>query len=163
MKLLASLSVSLLLCLPARAQNTKMTAEGLAVEVLHYRLGDKSVHCSDDGKGGTDCDTKPADPGGILTASPGYVSGAYLYLGFSNHRLITLSCEPGLAVWSNRFCIAPEKGQIVQVEFKGKHATVRWDVKTQKVISVDKVEEVSYIRATAGEKSRSLRPTTSSG
>jgi hypothetical protein len=97
MKLLASLTVSMLLCLSARAQNTKMAAEVLAIEVLHYRLGDKSVHCSDDGKGGTDCDVKPADPGGILTASPGYVSSAYVYLGLSDHRLITLSCEPGLA------------------------------------------------------------------
>ncbi|HEV2314812.1 MAG TPA: hypothetical protein VGR94_05865 [Candidatus Acidoferrales bacterium] len=140
MKLLASLTTALLLCLPARAQNIKMTAEVLSVEVLYYRLGDKSAHCSDDGKGGTDCDIRPADSSGIWEARPGYVSSAYIELGFSDHRLISLRCEPGLFVWSNRFCFAPEKGQIVQVEFKGKHATVRWDVRTQKIRSVNKIE-----------------------
>jgi hypothetical protein len=140
MKLLASVTVSLLLCLPTSAQKTKTTAEVLAAKVFGYRLGDKSVHCSDDGKGGINCDVTPSDPGGLISARPGNVSSSYVYLGLSDHRLITLLCNPGLYAWSNRFCIAPEKGQIVQVEFKGKHAIVRWDVRTRKVLSVDKIE-----------------------
>lgn len=122
-------------------------AEVLAVEVLHYRLGDKTAHCSDDGKGGLDCDVTPAEAGPIWEARPGYVSSAYVELGLSDHRVISLRCEPGHFVWSNQSCYAPEKGQAVQVEFKGKHAIVAWDVNTQKILSVNKIKNKTEHRS----------------
>ena len=98
------------------------------------------MHCEDNSKGGTDCDVTPPASGNILVAAPGSVASAYLNLELPDHRTIGLTCEPGFAVWSNRFCDAPKEGQTVQVLFKGKRATVGWDVKTQKIISVNKIE-----------------------
>jgi hypothetical protein len=140
MRALPLLVIGFCVCVPARAQKTKTSAKVLAVEVLHYRRGYDSVHCSDDGKSGTDCQVVPADSGSIILARPGYVSSAYIEIGLPDHRLVTLSCDPGFAVWSNLFCTAPEKDSTVQVEFNGKHAVVRWDAKIEKIVSIDKRE-----------------------
>ena len=141
MKLLALLTISMfILCLPVAAQKTNRAAKVLAVELLHYKSGQETVHCSSDGKGGVDCNVTPASQGSILVASPGYVSSAYIELGLPDHRIVSLACDPGNWSWSKRFCTAPEKDQVVQVDFKGKHAIVRWDVKIQRILSVDKTE-----------------------
>ena len=117
-----------------------ITARVLAAKVHTYQRGNKSVHCSDNSKGDTDCNVTPSVPGNILVAGPGYVSSAYINLQLPDHRIVGLSCNPGFAVWSNRFCSAPKDGEFVRVVFKGRHATVEWDLKYQKILSVDKIE-----------------------
>jgi hypothetical protein len=55
--------------------------------------------------------------------------GYTLRLESSDHRVIDVTCAPGVVLWSGspRDCAAPENGSTVQVELNGEKAKLMWN------------------------------------
>jgi hypothetical protein len=125
-----ALCLSAVFCQAAFAKKITLAAQVTATKSTPYRYtfaGSDYTTCAlttkDDGMTyEQNCGHRQASP--QETTHMGYI----LRLESSGHRVMDVSCSPGVALWSGspRDCTAPENGSTVQVEINGDKAKLMW-------------------------------------